>query len=117
MAILKWIQLLDLHLLYRNFDTTLHRYALVEKLKHICFSGVDLLFNTGDIGYKGKHDEDGINLLKEIISTVNCLLERIFIVPGNHDLRRNAPRDIAIQNARMDFENVDNDDWDFLKKR
>jgi WD40 repeat protein len=114
MAILKWIQLSDLHLFYRNFDTTLHRYALVETLKHICSSGVDLLFITGDIGYKGKYDEDGINLLKEIISTINCPPERIFIVPGNHDLRRSAPRDIAIQNARIDFENVDIDDWDFL---
>ena len=52
MAILKWIQLSDLHLFYRNFDTTLHRYALVETLKDICPSGVDLLFITGILDTK-----------------------------------------------------------------
>lgn len=114
MAILKWVQISDLHLYYRNFDTSLHRYSLIDKLKELCFDGIDFLLVTGDIGYKGIFDTAGTVFFKELIAAVNCPPKQIFIVPGNHDLKRSEPRDVAIQNARNNFEQVDEDDWDFL---
>lgn len=116
MAVLKWIQLSDLHLYYKNFDTSFHRFTLIDKLKDLCKGNVDLLFITGDIGYKGKYDSEGIEFIKEIISSINCPLTKVYIVPGNHDLRRSESRDIAIRNARSDFENIEEEDWEFISQ-
>ena len=52
---------------------------------------VDAILVGGDIAYKGDKDEyaAACSWLEELADATGCRLERIFVVPGNHDVDRN----------------------------
>jgi predicted MPP superfamily phosphohydrolase len=51
---------------------------------------VDAILVGGDIAYKGHKQEyvAAFNWLKELAEATGCCLERVFVVPGNHDVDR-----------------------------
>ena len=67
----------------------------------------------GDIAFKGAPDEYEIAMawIEELSSAACCPLERIFVIPGNHDVDRatisNSP---AVQNAQAAIMRADDDE-------
>lgn len=55
---------------------------------------LDLLFVTGDLAHSGKADElvQVVGLLRRLLATTGLPPERLFVVPGNHDVDRSVGR-------------------------
>lgn len=69
-----------------------YRTALLHDVRELVRSGdrVDAILITGDIAFKGEPEEFGFasTWIEELADTVNCQLESVFTVPGNHDVDR-----------------------------
>lgn len=100
----------DIHFQHPLCDTNMDpnrpfRTELVRDVRSRCASlgkNVDALLVTGDIAYAAKQEEyqAAHKWLLEVAEASACTLERLFVVPGNHDVNRqaNAQR-AAIQNV------------------
>ena len=58
---------------------------------------------SGDIAFKGVNEEysTATTWISELCSVANCLQERVFVVPGNHDVNRDVTRTrTATKNAQ-----------------
>lgn len=89
---LRILHLSDLHLKKDNVSQDIVLSSLLKKIEGICNEEdkPNILIITGDIAYSGKPEE--YNLAKTFIDKA-CQLceietERIFIIPGNHDVDR-----------------------------
>lgn len=105
MAIIRWLHISDLHLGSEGAETNLMRDELQPYLKGMGQKW-DYVFCTGDIRTANADPkdftEDMAAYLKGVCNTVSVPMERLFIVPGNHDVDRDiAGRDDAIK--RMMF--------------
>jgi predicted phosphodiesterase len=69
---------------------------------------VDAILVGGDIAFKGAREEYEAALawLTELAGAVGCPVERIFVVPGNHDVNRNLARAPATRNAQTAIKNA-----------
>jgi 3',5'-cyclic AMP phosphodiesterase CpdA len=58
---------------------------------------IDLVFITGDLSYSGHYDEYQVagSFLKQLKRVTGVRKDRIFIVPGNHDVNRKAISPVA----------------------
>ncbi len=56
---------------------------------------------SGDIAYKGLKEEyeAAYSWLTELANACGCVLERIYVIPGNHDVDRNKARDQSVRNV------------------
>src|SRR5438105_11053348 len=57
----------------------------------------------GDIAFKGHPDEykTALTWIRELADAVGCSFERVFVIPGNHDIDRTASvRLPAVRNAQ-----------------
>lgn len=84
---IRWIHISDLHFKKdSDVETTLmHRRlpAYLTSLNLYC----DYVFCTGDIKeYSETFTKEAANYILEIIQAVHVPLERLFLVPGNHDI-------------------------------
>jgi len=80
------------------------RTRLIQDARHRCrtLGNVDAILVSGDIAYKGHGDEykAAYQWLKELADVCGCPLERLFVIPGNHDVDRNiAGADTAVRNV------------------
>lgn len=98
---IRWLHISDLHLGNSDFSTDELRDELPGFLKK---EGLwcDYVFCTGDIKTAGPADhgytDEMVEFLKEVCSAVGVSAERLFIVPGNHDINREiADRKKAIE--------------------
>ena len=88
---IRWLHISDLHLGSSDFSTDELRDELPGFLKK---EGLwcDYVFCTGDIKTAGPADhgytDEMVEFLKEVCSAVGVSAERLFIVPGNHDINR-----------------------------
>ena len=57
---------------------------------HTTLGDADGVFITGDIAYSGKANEyaDALNWMKVVCNSIGTSQERVWIVPGNHDVDR-----------------------------
>ncbi|MGG7213574.1 metallophosphoesterase family protein [Clostridium nigeriense] len=93
---LKWIQLSDIHFQYDNCDSQWLRDMLPEYLREEKVK-CDFMVITGDLLYKGQGNyKDVAEYIDTIASIVEVDKENIFIIPGNHDLKRNSVRSLMI---------------------
>ncbi len=72
---------------------TPYRNALIRdvgEMRTSIGSPVDAILVTGDIAYSGNEKEyaTAIEWLKSLADVSGCAIERIFVVPGNHDVDR-----------------------------
>ncbi|EPY2308472.1 metallophosphoesterase family protein [Clostridium sporogenes] len=103
---LRWIHLSDIHYGYENYDTISMRKKLYEYLDEITTNGkYDFLVITGDITYRyGKMDE---NLINELASICKISKDNIYMVPGNHDIKRTKVREAVIESIKKeDIRNI-----------
>jgi predicted MPP superfamily phosphohydrolase len=115
---LRWLHLSDIHF-KRNedYETKRMRDSLIDKLKEIMEEKpIDMVFITGDLAYQGEFDKDLLNFINQIVSILNISKDKLYMVPGNHDLKRTQPRTLMINGARDIKYNFDKDTVDELKK-
>lgn len=101
MAIIRWLHISDLHLGSEGAETNLMRDELLPYLKGMGLSW-NYVFCTGDIRTANVNPNDFTDdmaaYLKRICNAVGVPMEKLFIVPGNHDVDRDAAgRDDAIK--------------------
>ena len=106
---MKWLVFSDLHKAILNYITEEGRNKLINKINDIYADGVvDFILFTGDFFNQGTGDQ------KSIVEFVNKMLEnldpkpKIFICPGNHDIKRQekGDRQIAIDKIRQGRHNL-----------
>jgi predicted phosphodiesterase len=94
---LTWLHLSDWHQRREDFNLRVVRDALIEDLRKRVnispdLSTIDFIIFSGDIAFSGQKEEYEAaieNLFNPLLETVNLDANRLFIVPGNHDLNRN----------------------------
>ncbi len=101
-----WIQISDIHLGDNSAYSKKCREALLEYAKNAA-GNIDYIFITGDIIFaKGKGPLDRTKAYNEAVKfvkkmytllwgeddSITDMSKRIFVVPGNHDLKRNKAR-------------------------
>lgn len=99
---LGWLHLSDLHFLDRHsWRDSQPLIKLIEDLKVLLKGGlrVDLVFCTGDIGFGETKTEplveqyvDAKAFFDKVLETCELGSDRLFLVPGNHDIDRNKVR-------------------------
>lgn len=86
---LNWLHLSDLHLIYDNYDTTIMRERMIKYLTEKIQTKFDMVFITGDITHQGAtYTKKVYKFLDDILAPLQVPKENIFIVPGNHDIKR-----------------------------
>ncbi|MDF1594363.1 MAG: metallophosphoesterase, partial [Desulfobacterales bacterium] len=117
-----------------KFGRSLVLDPLIERVKQDKQKGIqpEIVVVTGDVAYKGVMSEYELAkvFFDELLSGLNLSDERLFIVPGNHDVNRNKyrPKDIPayenVQELNIELENEDyrgdllkglGDYFDFIK--
>ena len=142
MSRLTWLHLSDLH--YGKpkdaWDAEHIQKELIEDLKYLSKEeslNPDLIFFTGDLAFGQLGNGPGKSLvdqyrgveafLDEIRTSFSEVIpkERIFLVPGNHDVNRNKVHDmatshldtLATQEAISDFVHRKDAGWEFVMER
>lgn len=90
----RWLHISDLHFNDCDMSTELLREELIKFLK---FHNIqcDYVFCTGDIRTANANPNDftdeAVQFLKDLCTAVDVPMDRLFIVPGNHDINRDYP--------------------------
>jgi predicted MPP superfamily phosphohydrolase len=99
MAGLTWLHLSDWHQKEQSFDRKVVRDALIKDLRERAqridrsLERVDFVVFSGDLAFSGQKSEYSAaqeQLLGPVLDAVGLSPDRMFIVPGNHDLNRYA---------------------------
>lgn len=93
---IKWLHLSDIHFNYKSYNSELLRKDFLHRVKDLNKSEqFTHLFLTGDILFRNqKANEDTISFIRKLVETLELPLDRVFLVPGNHDHDRNQTIDI-----------------------
>jgi formylglycine-generating enzyme required for sulfatase activity/energy-coupling factor transporter ATP-binding protein EcfA2 len=116
MSILRILHISDLHIKADDtFDRSVVLDPLLSRISEDLDSGMrpELLIVTGDIAYSGKADEYKLAkiFLDKLLNGVKLPGERLFIVPGNHEIDRSKyrPKDVPsyddISELNIELEN------------
>ncbi len=88
-----WLHVSDFH--FRGgdpYDRDVVLRALVKSVKRLSEEGrqPDLIFATGDVAYSGKSQEYKLatKFFDDLLKAVGLKRDRLFVVPGNHDVDR-----------------------------
>ncbi|MCP4219938.1 MAG: tetratricopeptide repeat protein [bacterium] len=96
MSKLTWLHLSDWHQKDEKFDRKVVRNALIADIKnrsaiHAGLEKIDFIVFSGDLAWKGKKSqlqEAEKNFLAPVRAAAGVDKDRLFMVPGNHDLDR-----------------------------
>lgn len=97
---LKWIHLSDLHFNFKEYETNWLRDRLILKLGD--FKGkLDFLVVTGDLLFQfGSSFDEVEKFLQDIINASGISIHNVFIVPGNHDFKRDLMRETFLKGLK-----------------
>ena len=86
-----WLHLSDIHLNKRDVDSRRMRNRLLDYVKELG-TQIDYIFITGDLRYApmGEFAADTVDYINKLLNVTNLTVDRLFIVPGNHDIERDA---------------------------
>ena len=109
----------DLHIKEKeDFDRSLVLDSLIERIKLDINKGFrpEIVIVTGDIAFKGIAPEYRLArvFFDKLLSCLELPKERLFIVPGNHDVNRNEyrPNDIpTYKNIQELNEQLENENY------
>ncbi|HDR7250622.1 TPA: metallophosphoesterase, partial [Bacillus pacificus] len=94
---MKWLHLSDLHYLYKNYETDVMRDSFITYLDETFSGTIDILFITGDFAHRGSdYTEDLFIFLESILKSLGIEKSSVFIVPGNHDVKRDEIAELII---------------------
>lgn len=88
-----WLHISDLHFRKDDYNSSIIREAFLQDLKSMCLEKnlhIDLILVTGDIAFSGQPEEYKLArvFFDNLLSLTQLSKERLFIVPGNHDVDR-----------------------------
>lgn len=91
---IKWLHLSDIHFNYKNYNSELLRKDFISRITELSNrEHFTHLFLTGDLLFQyGEPDDRTIHFLSNLRSAMNLSQDNVFIVPGNHDHDRSAPK-------------------------
>ena len=95
MGMITWLHFADLHCSSsKNYDIAKVLQALWEDLKTLGNNGIipDFVVFTGDVAQSGKAEEYELAVelfFEPLLTTTHLSKERLFVVPGNHDIEWN----------------------------
>jgi hypothetical protein len=103
-ARLNWLHLSDFHLRVStgwSQDTVLSTMLSDIRSRYEGGEHPDLVFLTGDVAFSGKEEEYRLaeDFVRKLCSVISLPIERLCIVPGNHDIDLNREED-AVAGAR-----------------
>ena len=107
---MRWLHLSDFHLKSdAPYDQDTVLQALINSLPDLVerYGKPDLLILSGDLAHSGKkqqYDEAGA-FLRDVISILGLQKERVFMIPGNHDVDRE--RAAGLSRTLSDTEEAD----------
>ncbi len=95
MGTITWLHLSDIHFQESEvYSANIVLKALLHDVREHTENGLtpDLIIITGDIAFSGKADEYALagKFLDDLLEATRVPKERLFIVPGNHDVDRAA---------------------------
>lgn len=88
-----WLHISDFHFKAGDpYDRDVVLHALIQSIRYFHEQGrrPDLIFATGDIAHSGKSEEYELatKFFDEILEATSLTRDRLFVVPGNHDIDR-----------------------------
>ncbi len=90
----KWLHISDLHSICSGIRTIIMRDSLLDEIEYLNKQNqFSFLLITGDISDKNQGYNDAKIFIHKIIEVIGLSTNRVFIVPGNHDLDRKIPND------------------------
>lgn len=118
---IRWLHLSDIHFDYDNYDTLRLRDKLLQFINDL-HKEFDFIVITGDISYKGREYNDDVESFLRNLAKVAKLqsLGQMYLVPGNHDIKRDALRkrvinDILSKNdPAEELNEIDTDSYKLL---
>lgn len=88
----RWLHLSDLHSYCNGIKTKIMRDALIDEVEELNNEEkFNFIIITGDISDKDSGYDLAETFILELISRIDIEKEKVFIIPGNHDLNRNIP--------------------------
>ncbi len=102
-----WLHISDLHFRDINeYNNSIIREAFKQDIQSFCQENdlsVDIIFVTGDIAFAGKSNEYTLatSFFNELLELTNISKEQLFIIPGNHDVDRQAISVLASNAAAL----------------
>jgi predicted phosphodiesterase len=128
---MNFIHISDIH--FGNSDYSTRRAQDVNKTKELCnfikeagFTDIDSLIITGDLIYargddsRGKKNLTGLKLyIKEFMDMFSLGKDKLFIVPGNHDVQRSPSRETICTDIDRTYNyqtGLDGDKYNYLSR-
>lgn len=95
---LRWLHLSDIHYNINNYSSLRMRDQLLKYIEDICKNDkYNFMIVTGDISYKGNtYNDEVIEFINRMLEATKIEKNNLYIVPGNHDLKRSKPRELMI---------------------
>lgn len=88
----RWLHLSDLHSYCSGIKTKIMRDSLISEVEELNEEEeFDFIIITGDISDKDSGYDLAEDFILELMDRINIAKERVFIIPGNHDLSRDIP--------------------------
>lgn len=99
-----WLQVSDIHIRQRDeWSQDVVLRAMADSIRQRRCQGLtlDFILATGDLAFSGKQDEYELvkRFFDELVSASGVPKERIFCIPGNHDVNRDRQK-LCFQGAR-----------------
>lgn len=117
---LNWLHLSDIHFNYENYDTKKMRHELIKYLNKLN-KDIQFIVITGDIVYQnGTYTRALVKFLEDIRNIFSLNNDDLYIVPGNHDLKRGGTRGQIVKSVTAsdtplkELENLDSKSYKLL---
>lgn len=97
---LRWLHISDVHFSFSaQFDQNRLAGSLCESLPKLVqrYGAIDFVVFSGDVAQRGRAEEynKATEFFSEILSLLSLPIDRLVIVPGNHDVDRRASNGLA----------------------
>ena len=102
---LRWVHLSDIHFSgNEDYEVTRMRDSIADKLTELVANKtINFVAVSGDLVYcNGTYDAKLKKFLEIVEKICNISSDNLFIVPGNHDIKRNQTRTVLLDGIRKE---------------
>lgn len=100
--VVSWVHISDLHFGHGGARTRFDQAGVVRGIVRDCdivrrqIGTPDFVFLTGDIAFSGTEYDDVRSWLEDLSKATGVTCDKIFMVPGNHDVDRRATKGLTV---------------------
>ena len=105
MDTLRWLHLSDVHFSDgESYEIKRMRDSIIDKMKEVFEKNkVDFVVLSGDLAYQGGgYDANLKKFIESLVDVSGVSIDELFIVPGNHDLKRTQMRSVLLNGMRTE---------------